>query len=459
MRFTLSVITRFAPSPTGFLHIGGARTAIFNFLFAKKHKGKYLVRIEDTDLKRSTNEAVQAIHDGLKWLNIIPYEKIIYQSQEIKSHVKVAHELLEKGFAYKCYLDSEELKQLRIKSRENGSPIKSPWRDQLNKNDNDSFVIRLKMPVKGKTTIYDLVQGEVSVNNEILDDMIILRSDKSPTYMLSSVVDDYNMGITHVIRGDDHLNNAFRQIQIIKFMNWKEPFYAHIPLIHGSDGLKLSKRHGATNIFDYHKMGYTTEAMFSYLLQLGWTANNENNFDLDKTIKDFSLEKVNKSPARFDIQKLNSINSKILRQKDPNEVLDLITHHFSLRLDNIQENRLKSLLPELLKRMNTYIDIKDDIEWITIDGFICSNQDGLLKLKNNNSMLKEISFLLHRCKWSKDDIDNCLKQYIIDKSIKFKDIGPVLRIALTGKTNSPDLVTVIYELGCTISLNRLNYIY
>ena len=455
----MSVITRFAPSPTGFLHIGGARTAIFNFLFAKKHKGKYLVRIEDTDLKRSTNEAVKAIHDGLEWLNIFPSEKIIYQSQEIQSHVKVAYELLEKGFAYKCYLNSEDLAELRIKSRENGSPIKSPWRDKINHNNDELYVIRLKMPSCGITKINDLVQGEVSVNNEILDDMIILRSDKTPTYMLSSVVDDYNMGITHVIRGDDHLNNAFRQIQIIKFLNWNEPFYAHIPLIHGNDGLKLSKRHGATNIFDYDKMGYTTEAMFSYLLQLGWTANNENDFNLDKIINDFSLQKINKSPSRFDIQKLNSVNSKVLRQKDPNEIIDLITIHFSLELETVQKNRLKSLLPELLKRINTYIEIEDDIEWITVDEFICTDKDNLLILKDKNTTLKEISLLLKKCKWSKDDIDNCLKQYIINKSIKFKDIGPALRIALTGKTNSPDLVTVIYELGCTITLNRLNYIY
>jgi len=455
----LSVITRFAPSPTGFLHIGGARTAIFNFLFAKKHKGKYLVRIEDTDLKRSTDEAVQAIHNGLEWLNIVPNENIIYQSQEIKSHVKIAVELLEKGFAYKCYLNPKELEQLRIKSRENGSPIKSPWRDKINKNNDESFVIRLKMPLNGTTTINDLVQGKVTVNNEILDDMIILRSDKSPTYMLSSVVDDYNMGITHIIRGDDHLNNAFRQIQIIKFLNWKEPSYAHIPLIHGNDGLKLSKRHAATNMFDYHKMGYTSEAMFYYLLQLGWTANNENDFNWDKIINEFSLEKINKSPSRFDIQKLNSINSKVLEKKNPNEVLDLITQHFSLELEDTQKNRLKSLLPEFLKRINKYIDIKDDIEWVTVEDFICSDKDNLLILKDKKIILKEISFLLDKCKWSKDDIDNCLKQYIIDKSLKFKDIGPVLRIALTGKINSPDLVTVIYELGCTISLNRLNYIY
>ncbi|MDC0093365.1 glutamate--tRNA ligase [Alphaproteobacteria bacterium] len=455
----MSVITRFAPSPTGYLHIGGARTAIFNFLFSRKHKGKYLVRIEDTDLKRSTNEAVKAIHDGLEWLNVYPSDKIIYQSQEIKSHVKIAFELLEKGFAYKCYLNSEELTYLRTKSRENGTPIKSPWRDKITNSNDDKFVIRLKMPSYGITTIHDLVQGEVTVNNEILDDMIILRSDKSPTYMLSSVVDDYNMGVTHIIRGDDHLNNAFRQIQIIKFLNWKEPSYAHIPLIHGSDGSKLSKRHGATSIIDYSKMGYTTEAMFFYLLQLGWTANNDSDFDLNKIINEFSLEKINKSPAKFDMQKLNNINSKILRQKDPNEILELITHHFSLDLENIQKNRLKAFLPELLKRVNTYVDIEEDLEWITVDNFVCTDKDKVLMLKNNKLILKEISLLLNECNWSKDNIDNCLKQYIIEKSIKFKDIGPVLRTALTGKTNSPDLVTIIYELGCTITLNRLNYIY
>ena len=218
----MNFVTRFAPSPTGYLHIGGARTAIFNYLFAKRHKGKYLVRIEDTDTKRSTNEAVKAIYDGLNWLGINSSEKIIYQSKNLESHVKVAYELLDKGFAYKCFLNSEELNDLRIKSRANGKPIKSPWRDNKCNSEKEEYVIRLKMPINGTTTIKDYVQGEVSVKNEILDDMIILRSDKTPTYMLSSVVDDYEMGITHIIRGDDHFNNAFRQIQIINFLNWKK---------------------------------------------------------------------------------------------------------------------------------------------------------------------------------------------------------------------------------------------
>jgi glutamyl-tRNA synthetase len=455
----LEVVTRFAPSPTGYLHIGGARTAIFNYLFAKKHNGKYLVRIEDTDQKRSTSEAVKAIHDGLDWLKINTSEKIVYQSSRLNSHTKIAYELLDKGYAYKCYLSNDELQDLRTKSRENGIPIKSPWRNKSINNSDKEFVIRLKMPSEGTTVINDLVQGEISVKNEILDDMVILRSDKTPTYMLSSVVDDYEMGVTHIIRGDDHLNNAFRQIQIIKYMNWKEPFYAHIPLIHGSDGSKLSKRHGATNVFEYHKMGYTSEAMFSYLLQLGWSSSNEDNYEYSKAVELFTLEKINKSPSKFDIKKLNNINSKFLNNMDINEVYDLVCKSFNLNLENIQKNRLKALLPELLKRVNVYTEIKDDIEWIVNEAFICKDKDQPKILKENLTILNEISLLLNSCSWTKDNINSTLKNYIINKNLKFKDIGYPLRLALTGKINSPDLASVIYELGCTIVTNRLNYQY
>ena len=455
----MKIVTRFAPSPTGYLHIGGARTAIFNYLFAKKHNGKYLVRIEDTDTKRSTNEAVDAIHDGLNWLGINSSEKIIYQSKNLKSHVKVAYELLEKGFAYKCFLNPEELNLLRIKSRENGIPIKSPWRNNKSTSENKEFVIRLKMPLTGTTTINDYVQGKVSVKNEILDDMIILRSDKTPTYMLSSVVDDKEMGITHIIRGDDHFNNAFRQIQIINFLNWDKPLYAHIPLIHGTDGSKLSKRHGATNLIDYHNMGYTSEAMFSYLLQLGWTSRDDNDYEFNKAVNLFALENINKSPAKFDVKKLNNINSRYLKNMDTNNIYKLIIERFKLILNIHQERRLKSLLPELLKRVDVYVDLKDDFEWIIEDNFLCKDEKKLKQLKENNLMINEIGDLLKKCEWKKETIDHCLKKYIQEKSIKFKDVGPIIRIALTGKTNSPDLVSIIYELGCTISLNRLNYIY
>ena len=414
----MKVVTRFAPSPTGFLHIGGARTALFNYLFAKKYNGTYLVRIEDTDLKRSTNKAVQAIHDGLNWLKLNTTENIIYQSRQLNEHVKIAHQLLEGGFAYKCYLNQEELSKLRVKSRESGIPIKSPWRERNLSDSSESFVIRLKMPLEGTTTINDVVQGDVTINNDILDDMIILRSDKTPTYMLSSVVDDYNMKITHIIRGDDHFNNAFRQIQIINYLNWNKPTYAHIPLIHGSDGTKLSKRHGATNVYDYHKMGYTNDAICSYLLQLGWATNNEDDYNLNSATSLFSLEKINKSPAKFDLKKLNNINSKFLRSMDLDKIYQLVINDLDITPSFQQEKRLKNLIPELLKRMNVYTDIKDDIDWIMQENFICKNNEHLTNLKNAQSLFKEIALLLEKCDWSKEAIDNCLNKFLIEKSLK-----------------------------------------
>ncbi len=457
----MKVVTRFAPSPTGYLHIGGARTAIFNYLFAKKHFGKFFVRIEDTDIKRSSEEAIEAIHEGLNWLNVNSEFEIVYQSQNFNSHIKVAYELLDKGFAYKCFLNSEELEKLRTKSRKNGIPIKSPWRNKKEQvgDKNKEFVIRLKMPLDGTTTINDIVQGKVTVNNEILDDMVILRSDNTPTYMLSSVVDDNDMGITHIIRGDDHFNNAFRQIQIIKYLDWNVPNYAHIPLIHGIDGAKLSKRHGATNLFDYHSLGYTSEAMFSYLLQLGWSTKNDEDYFKDRAIKLFALEDINKSPAKFDLKKLNNINAKKLNSLEVNEVYKLVVQRFKLSLNDEEENRFKSLLPELLKRVKVYVDLQDEFDWLFGKNFFCKDKDCQLQLQNNKLMLKEIGSKLKDCEWSIECIKNCLNQYIIENSLTFKDIGPILRMALTGKTNSPDLVSIIYELGCTITLNRLNYRY
>ena len=457
----MNVVTRFAPSPTGYLHIGGARTAIFNYLFAKKHSGKYLVRIEDTDKKRSSEKAIKAIHEGLNWLNVNSEYEIVYQSQNFNSHIKVAYELLKKGFAYKCFLNSEEFEKLRIKSRENGIPIKSPWRNKKESYDtkNKEFVIRLKMPIDGSTTIDDIVQGKVTVKNEILDDMIILRSDNTPTYMLSSVVDDHNMGITHIIRGDDHFNNAFRQIQIIKYLNWNVPFYAHIPLIHGADGAKLSKRHGATSLFDYHDLGYTSEAMFSYLLQLGWSAKNDEDYFIDRATKLFTLEKINKSPAKFDLKKLNYINAKKLNSMKLSAVYKLVIDKFNLSLNDDEQKRFKSLLPELLKRVQVYTDLKDEFDWLFQQNFFCKDKNYQLKLQKNNLMLKDIGSLLKECEWNLENIKSCLNQFILENSLTFKEIGPMLRMALTGKTNSPDLILIIYELGCTITVNRLNYKY
>ena len=357
--------TRFAPSPTGKLHIGGARTALFNYLFAKSNGGKFLLRIEDTDVKRSSKENIDIILNGLNWLKLIPSEKEKYQSNETQQHIDIAYKLLKNGFAYKCYLSTEELNEMRNQSRKKGEVIKSPYRDNLANLKNKDFVIRLKMPLKGQTTINDKVQGEVNVNNSILDDMVLLRKDNSPTYMLASVVDDYNMEITNIIRGDDHFNNAFRQIQIIKYMNWPIPTYAHIPLIHGEDGTKLSKRHGAENIMDYKKNGYEVEVLKNYLLRLGYSVNDDKIYDLENNTFNFKLDKINKSPSRFDLKKLSSMNALYLRTLPLNNLLNRIKTKFNLNKEILE--RLDFLLPDLIQRYTYLNEIENDFLWLSND--------------------------------------------------------------------------------------------
>ena len=357
--------TRFAPSPTGKLHIGGARTALFNYLFAKSNGGKFLLRIEDTDIKRSSKENIDVILNGLNWLKLIPSEKEKYQSNETQQHIDIAYKLLKNGFAYKCYLSTEELNEMRNQSRKKGEVIKSPYRDNLANLKNKDFVIRLKMPLEGQTTINDKVQGEVNVNNSILDDMVLLRKDNSPTYMLASVVDDYNMEITNIIRGDDHFNNAFRQIQIIKYMNWPIPTYAHIPLIHGEDGTKLSKRHGAENVMDYKQDGYEVEVLKNYLLRLGYSINDDKIYELDNNTFNFKLDKINKSPSRFDLKKLSNMNALYLRTQPLNNLLNKIKTKFNLNEEILK--RLNFLLPDLIQRYTYLNEIEDDLLWLSND--------------------------------------------------------------------------------------------
>ena len=304
----MSVITRFAPSPTGYLHIGGARTALFNYLFAAHHGGRYLLRIEDTDKKRSTPEAVQAIHDGLGWLGLQGDEPPVLQSERREAHNRAALEMLARGTAYKCFLKPEELDRLRAEAKEAGVPIQSPWRDRDDGPEDGAFTIRLKMPQTGQTVIEDMVQGEVTIQNNQLDDMILMRSDGTPTYMLAVVVDDHDMGISHVIRGDDHLNNAFRQHHIYQALGWDVPVFGHIPLIHGPDGAKLSKRHGALGVDAYQEMGYLPEAMVNYLARLGWSHGDDELFSLEQAVSWFDGSHIGKSPSRFDFDKLKSVN-------------------------------------------------------------------------------------------------------------------------------------------------------
>ena len=441
--------TRFAPSPTGKLHIGGARTALFNYLFAKSNSGKFLLRIEDTDIKRSSKENIDVILNGLNWLKLIPSEKEKYQSNETQQHIDIAYKLLKNGFAYKCYLSTEELNVMRNQSRKKGEVIKSPYRDNLVNIKNKDFVIRLKMPLKGQTTINDKVQGIVDVNNSILDDMVLLRKDDSPTYMLASVVDDYNMEITNIIRGDDHFNNAFRQIQIIKYMNWPIPTYAHIPLIHGEDGTKLSKRHGAENVMDYKKDGYEVEVLKNYLLRLGYSVNDDKIYDLENNTFNFKLDKINKSPSRFDLKKLSNMNALYLRTQPLNNLLNRIKTKFNLNEEILE--RLDFLLPDLIQRYTYLNEIENDFLWLSND--FTSNLSDLNQ--ENLNLVFEVLNILKSTEWNLIELKENIEKCLVENNLKMKDLGPILRIILTGKTNTPDIFKVIFIIGRNECIKRL----
>lgn len=441
--------TRFAPSPTGKLHIGGARTALFNYLFAKSNGGKFLLRIEDTDIKRSSKENIDVILNGLNWLKLIPSEKEKYQSNETQQHIDIAYKLLKNGFAYKCYLSTEELNEMRNQSRKKGEVIKSPYRDNLVNIKNKDFVIRLKMPLKGQTAINDKVQGEVNINNSILDDMVLLRKDNSPTYMLASVVDDYNMEITNIIRGDDHFNNAFRQIQIIKYMNWPIPTYAHIPLIHGEDGTKLSKRHGAENVMDYKKDGYEVEVLKNYLLRLGYSVNDDKIYDLENNTFNFKLDKINKSPSRFDLKKLSNMNALYLRTQPLNNLLNRIKTKFNLNEEILE--RLDFLLPDLIQRYTYLNEIENDFLWLSND---FTNNLSDLNQENLN-LVFEVLNILKSTEWNLIELKENIEKCLVENNLKMKDLGPILRIILTGKTNTPDIFKVIFIIGRNECIKRL----
>ncbi|MFL6830302.1 MAG: glutamate--tRNA ligase, partial [Sphingomicrobium sp.] len=344
------VVTRFAPSPTGYLHIGGARTALFNWLFARHHGGRFLLRIEDTDKARSTQEAIDAILDGMRWLGLDWDGHEYYQSQFWARHAEVAHKLLDRGHAYRCYMSQEELAEQRAKAAAERRPfrIDSPWRER-DADGEGAFVIRLKAPREGETVIDDRVQGRVTVQNAELDDFVLLRSDGTPTYMLAVVVDDHDMGVTHVIRGDDHLNNAFRQLAIIRAMGWPEPVYAHVPLIHGPDGAKLSKRHGALGVDAYRdELGMLPEAVSNYLLRLGWGHGDDEIISREQAIGWFDLDHVGKSPSRFDFKKLENLNGHYIREADDARLAELVAPR--LGASEEQKQLLIRAMPELKAR-------------------------------------------------------------------------------------------------------------
>ena len=442
----MNVVTRFAPSPTGYLHIGGARTALFNWLFARHHGGTYLLRIEDTDIKRSTTEAIDAIHDGLNWLGLGGDQPAISQSARAPRHVEIAEALVANGAAYRCYLSDEELDQIRAAAKESGAPVRSPWRDRTDHPDSP-YVVRMKMPQDGATTIDDAVQGSVTVQHRVLDDMIILRADGTPTYMLAVVVDDHDMGVTHVIRGDDHLNNAFRQFMVYQGMGWDIPTFAHIPLIHGADGAKLSKRHGALGVDAYRDEGYLADAMANYLLRLGWSHGDDEIISRDQAIEWFDLGNIGKSPSRFDTDKLLDLNAHYVRAMDDKSLLALVVPHLTITSAQA-EDRLLALMPILKERAKTHLDIVAAAGFLIHDGAPSITEDAapLLDADAKARLLKLMADA-PATTWGLEGFQAFLKEWLAQNELKMKDVGLPLRAAVTGTKQSPSIVDVLVALG------------
>ncbi|MFB9059623.1 MULTISPECIES: glutamate--tRNA ligase [Sphingobium] len=461
------VVTRFAPSPTGFLHIGGARTALFNWLFARHHGGKFLLRIEDTDRARSTEEAVAAIFDGLEWLGLGGDEPAVFQFERTPRHAEVANQLLAGGHAYRCYATPEELAELREQQRAAKQPMRydGRWRDRdpSEAPEGAPFVIRLKAPREGETVIEDAVQGRVVVQNAELDDMILLRSDGTPTYMLAVVVDDHDMGVTHVIRGDDHLNNAFRQLGIIRAMGWEEPVYAHIPLIHGSDGAKLSKRHGALGVDAYRdEMGMLPEAVLNYLLRLGWGHGDEEIISRDRAVELFDIAGVGRSPSRFDIKKLENLNGHYLREADDARLAALVAPRVAARL-NIAlpeggQELLAAAMPSLKPRARTLNEIAEGAEFLFKNCPLDFDEKALALLDDSARALlgKTADALAPVQSWTVEAIEEAIRRVAEDAGLGLGKVAQPLRAALTGRTVSPGIFDVLFLLGKAESLERLS---
>jgi len=461
-----SVVTRFAPSPTGFLHIGGARTALFNWLFARHHDGQFRLRIEDTDKARSTREAIDAIIDGMTWLDLNWDGEVVYQSQRAARHVEVAEAMLASGHAYRCYATPEELAALREQQRAAKQPLRydGRWRDRTcgPAEEGKPFAVRLKAPREGETVIDDLVQGRVTVQNSELDDMILLRSDGTPTYMLAVVVDDHDMGVTHVIRGDDHLNNAFRQLGIIKAMGWPEPAYAHIPLIHGADGAKLSKRHGALGVDAYRdELGMLPEAVNNYLLRLGWGHGDDEIISRAQATEWFDIGGVGRSPSRFDQKKLENLNGHYLREADDERLAGLVAPRVERLIGRSLANEDRALLaramPELKPRAKTLDEIADGALFLyaerplTLDAKAAALVDG-----DGRALLDQVSKALEQAgAWSHDGLEAAVKGVAEAAGIGLGKVAQPLRAALTGRTTSPGIFDVLVLLGRDESLARL----
>lgn len=463
------VVTRFAPSPTGYLHIGGARTALFNWLYAKHTGGTFLLRIEDTDRERSTQEAVDAILDGMTWLGMTWDGEAVSQAARADTHEAVALRLLAEGKAYRCTCSPEELTKMREDARAEGRPMRYDGRCR-NKTDADippgaPSVVRLKAETAGETVIDDLIQGPVTVSNTEIDDFVLLRTDGTPTYMLAVVVDDHDMGVTHVIRGDDHLTNAFRQAQLYRALGWDLPIFAHMPLLHGADGKKLSKRHGALGIEAYRdEMGLLPEAVLNYLLRLGWGHGDDEIIPIEKAIEWFDVKDVGRAAARFDIDKMTNLNAHYLREADDSRLSGLILPIIKEKLGSPMaaeaETRLKAGMAGLKERAKTVLELAENAE------FYCHSlplpfTDKALKLLDPETIvhLRTIHGILSELlEWTPETLESVVRAFAETHDLKLGKVAQPLRAALTGSTQSPGLFDVMAVLGRDESMARINQV-
>lgn len=479
----MTVITRFAPSPTGMLHIGGARTALFNYLFAKHHDGKFLLRIEDTDLKRSTEEAKAAILEGMDWMGLHADAPPFFQSEQRKRHQDIATKMLDLGTAFKCYVSQEELQARRelgqtkrktAKETDNNAdkeallaeanallaPFRSPYRNGGSPPSADApFTIRLRAPEDGPRTVSDAVQGNVTIQASELDDLILLRADGTPTYMLAVVVDDHDMGVTHIIRGDDHLRNSFRQIPIYEGMGWEIPVFAHIPLIHGPDGAKLSKRHGALSTLAYRDKGYLPEAMRAYLLRLGWSAGDKEIFSDAEAVAAFDLDGINKAPARLDLDRLGGVNSHFIRQRSNEDIFDMLLPIFEEKTELTQKksSRVRAAIPHMKDRGETIPQLAESFAFLLTERPLELNKRARKSLKGDvvSRLISLREKLIEIETWETTCISDAIGLYCAAQNLSMGQVGPPLRAALTGGLPAPDLAPVMEWFGKEEVLARM----
>ena len=449
----METITRFAPSPTGFLHLGGTRTALFNFLHAKSNGGKFKIRIEDTDQTRNKKESINSILNGLKWLGIKYESEVIFQSNKVLEHKNVINQLIDNNFAYKCFHTDDEI----LKLKKTNKKFKSMWRNKVDHPKNMQFCVRIKSPMEGQTIINDKIQGKVKVDNKELDDFVIMRSDGSPTFLLSSAVDDFLMSITDIIRGDDHLTNSFRQMVIFKYLNY-EPTFSHMPLIHNENNEKLSKRNNALSIEEYKNKGFLPETMINYLLRLGWSYGDKEIISLDDAIKNFKIEKIGKSPSKLDEKKLVFLNNFYIKNKNDDFIFDEIKNEpaFS-KIKYSTENiiKIKKLINIFKERSSTMNEIIDNLNSINREIFSYSEDEK--KVLNNSKYLKNI--LIDKLSliesWDDYILEDVIKEIIDSMSLKFKDIGQPLRLVLFGTLNGPSISKVMEIIGKETTLNKI----